>query len=649
MERYYKYLVCVALCAIIFFSNNVYAEDFVITQITNDNYNNYSPQINDYGQITWWGMNKTTTGNIFLYSNNSIYKVTDNTLGNGYPWINNRGDIVWQGNGDGNSSEIYLSTKNNPDPLRITNNSWGDYRPKINDKGDMLWYGWQGVPYNNKLYFRSNENIVPITNGDYPVSNYYLNNNQQIVWSGSNAGSGFYIWDNGNTIKLSNSGGQSSIGSQINDNGQVVFTKYESGLYQIYHYNSITKETIKISQNDLINNWKPQINKEGQILWEGWNGSSKDLYLYDKGIIKQITTDGQVKSNYLLNNLGQVVWLASDGNDSEIYLWRNGNIKQITNNNTNESGVTISNTGQLAWQSKVGDNYQIFKADPKPYESKLYGLFIGIKDGENLRGDFDASNFYDALIRKKIIDPRNATVMLKDGNETTGDKSIKWNDIDSAIKNINDKMKDGDRLLLYFSSHGNHFEDGTETTKNKGDEYIFLNEANALTDTNLYLMLRDNITKDVSKMCIMDVCQSGGFWGNFNEANPDLEQLSNIALLAGAPEGKDCYSDVGLLWGTGLGLFTNVLIDGINEGITDWDALAEYAKDHKPFKNPQPVYEKEKGDIITFIPDMWEPVSFKTADFTGNLEPVPLPSAILLLGAGIIRMVIYRQKLKNNN
>ena len=192
-------------------------------------------------------------------------------MGNAYPHINNIGEIVWQRHGDGDSSEIYLYNPFNQISLRITDNIWADTKPKIDDNGNILWEGWQGPPHNNKIYYKNNDNIIQITDGSYPVISYYQNNKGQFVWSGGNNGSGFYIWENSITTKLTTSGGQSLSGHQINDNGKVVFTKYESGLYKIFLYDTNTNNITKIAQNESINNWKPQINNLGQILWEGWS------------------------------------------------------------------------------------------------------------------------------------------------------------------------------------------------------------------------------------------------------------------------------------------------------------------------------------------------------------------------------------------
>jgi hypothetical protein len=52
------------------------------------------------------------------------------------------------------------------------------------------------------------------------------------------------------------------------------------------------------------------------------------------------------------------------------------------------------------------------------------------------------------------------------------------------------------------------------------------------------------------------------------------------------------------------------------------------------------AWESACGDLIAWSPDMWNPVSFASADFRGSFgcssksAPIPLPGAAVLAGIG---------------
>ena len=79
-----------------------------VTQITNNIYDNYSPQINDSGYIVWHG-GDGSDDEIFVYDGTTIKQLTNNTYNDSYPQTNNNGDIAWQGF-NGPDYEIFLAT-----------------------------------------------------------------------------------------------------------------------------------------------------------------------------------------------------------------------------------------------------------------------------------------------------------------------------------------------------------------------------------------------------------------------------------------------------------------------------------------------------------------------------------------------------------
>ena len=63
------------------------------------------------------------------------------------------------------------------------------------------------------------------------------------------------------------------------------------------------------------NDSSPQINAAGQIVWYGSDGTHKGIYLYDHGVISQITNNADDVTQ--INGSGQIIWSAA----GTIYLF----------------------------------------------------------------------------------------------------------------------------------------------------------------------------------------------------------------------------------------------------------------------------------------------------------------------------------------
>lgn len=70
------------------FSNNT------TSNISNNDFQNYSPQVNTAGQVAWNG-DKGKNSVVFLYEGGTTHQLTESTEQNYVPKINNSGQIVW--------------------------------------------------------------------------------------------------------------------------------------------------------------------------------------------------------------------------------------------------------------------------------------------------------------------------------------------------------------------------------------------------------------------------------------------------------------------------------------------------------------------------------------------------------------------------
>ena len=233
--------------------------------------------------------------------------------------------------------------------------------PKINDKGHIVWYGWTGPPSSFEVYIFDGKEVDQVTDNDYPDNSCFVNSKNQIVWSGANEGSGFYFYDEGNTKKLTVNGGQAVNGSPINNYSQIAHSYYENGVYKIKIYDAVIDAYISIDNKD-YNNWKPQINNKGHVVWQGWTNTKNELFLYDNDGVTKLTDNDIEEKYYQINDKDQIVWYCTEGDNNVIYLYDykiNAFPVFISNHNYNCINPEINNKGQVVWIGKEGDYWQI--------------------------------------------------------------------------------------------------------------------------------------------------------------------------------------------------------------------------------------------------------------------------------------------------
>ncbi|MEK6714494.1 MAG: alpha/beta fold hydrolase [Candidatus Omnitrophota bacterium] len=357
----------------LFTAINLYAAEYTITQLSNNNYQDYSPRLNN-SQVTWYGWD----GNdyeIFVYNGVMVNRLTDNAYNDYVPQIQN-GQVVWYG-WDGNDYEIFLYDGNQT--VQFTNNNSPDSDPKIHN-GQVVWchyemdsWGW----WQSFIFFY--DGIQTFQLMDFSaLAGYEIHNGQVVWWRYDGNDPEIFLYDGIRTIQLTNN--DYWDGYPYIHNGQVVWfampSSYSSDRSEIFLYDG---SQIKQLTNNSYPDEYPKIHN-GQIIWL----SGGRVLFYDGVQTIQLTGTYGNKDPQIYG--GQVVWRGWDGHDYEIYLYDGKQIIQLTNNNYNDYDPQIHN-GQVVWRGYDGSDYEIYLAKPKAALEVLDG--VDFSAGREISNDLE--------------------------------------------------------------------------------------------------------------------------------------------------------------------------------------------------------------------------------------------------------------------
>jgi len=187
--------------------------------------NNVEPQVNDRGQITWYG-SEAGKVTINYYDNGAIKQLNSKPVDYFAEYdeethylrrINSNGDVVWVGRED-EKTGIFLYRNGVTTKISTVEQN---KNPWINDNGQVVWEGYDGS--HGQIYFYNGTQVVQLTDSSFDNASPAINNKGQIVWQG---GSHIYIYDNSRTIQLSDNN-MENVFPQISENGHVVWLAKE--------------------------------------------------------------------------------------------------------------------------------------------------------------------------------------------------------------------------------------------------------------------------------------------------------------------------------------------------------------------------------------------------------------------------------------
>lgn len=337
--------------------------------LTLDIQDDWAPQANAHGRIVWYGavgrqleiFSADATGENFT-------RLTSNAFDDEAPRINDHNQVVWMGF-NGRTFQIFTANADGSDLRQITNNDYNNFHPDINNQGRIVWYAWVGDNYEIFSANVDGSDLVRITyrehlGGARPDDVWpRINNQGRIVWMGYING----FWqifsansDGSGLVQLTANSSKNEY-PQINDAGRVVWHTWSNQTNtQIWSTNA-TGGTPVLLSTAAGYNWWPQINNAspaevvwmrransaaGQDDWEIWYS------LATGGGATALTANNTHDQHPQIDDDGRIVWQGFDGQYWQIYERRNGQISRLTDTTYDNWWPSLGGTDLVVWHAE---------------------------------------------------------------------------------------------------------------------------------------------------------------------------------------------------------------------------------------------------------------------------------------------------------
>jgi hypothetical protein len=404
-------VLSLAIAAVLASVSISYSSEYEIIQITSNEYNDESPQINSEGDLVWSAYvtyaDDKVESEIFFYDGSPLpILLTEEIcvprcLNHAFPQINAAGDVVWRTSyplSTGGSFGWVSSKRSDGNVARLEDSNNG-LSPQINANGDVVWYIEYGdnVRY-SEIFFHDGSSTTQLTNNGLKDVSPQINDNGYVVWYGRDRADGqtddeIFLHVGSTTTQLTNNVYPDNS-PQINDVNNVVWqgeynlvdgVAVEDSDFEIflnYYDDSIgERRTIQLTDNAFDDD-TPQINAAGEVVWRGrYNladgvaveDSDFEIFLnyYDDTVGErrtiQLTNNDYPDNSPQINAVNSVVWqgkynlvdgIAVEDSDFEIFLnYYDDSIGerrtiQLTDNSFDDDASQINAAGEIVWRGK---------------------------------------------------------------------------------------------------------------------------------------------------------------------------------------------------------------------------------------------------------------------------------------------------------
>ncbi len=326
------------------------AEAFPPTQLTNNNYTEYSDPAVSGDRVVWQSFDGSDDEIYTWTPTGGTVRLTNNGNDDSNPAVS--GDcVVWMRD-DGNDDEIYTWTPAGVE-VQLTNNGDGDYGPRVS--GDrVVWQSFDGS--DDEIYtWTSTGGMVRLTNNGY--DDYWPEvSGDRVVWVGSGQ---IYTWTPADGVVEVTNDENTAFGLGVS--GDRVVWWAEVGVTAEGEVFTWTPAggTVRLTTNNVFD-YNPMVSGN-RVVWERYDDNDYEIYTWTpSGGTLQLTNNSD--EDWLGGVSGdRVVWCGSDASDSEIYTWTpTGGVAQATNNSYDDHSPGVYDD-RLIWQGQTpGGSAEIF-------------------------------------------------------------------------------------------------------------------------------------------------------------------------------------------------------------------------------------------------------------------------------------------------
>jgi hypothetical protein len=350
----------------------VHAQTYSVTRITDDDYWDFEPRINNNGTLVWtsrvgpdWCAHNCLE--VKMYKDSQFVRLTDDERQDSKPRINDNDYVVWNVH-DGTSWDVLLYDGSSID--QITDDFTNDVDPQIDNNNNVTWRRYSGYHEcsPNDILRYDGTSTTRIGGDDTCKSSPEVSRAGYAVWRSEDcyrfaAGCELYpphelyLYDGLTTSLVTPSEDGRSVRPHVNDSGSVVWSRDQ----EIYLLDG-GFPPLRLTENDL-NEGQPRINVNGHVVWQSqW---PFDTYWYDGTDTTRLTDSGESPlgaRNPVINAGNTIAWQGAladcyrDWDEMEILVYDGSNTIRLTDDCQADTGAQINDDGWIVW-SKAGEIY----------------------------------------------------------------------------------------------------------------------------------------------------------------------------------------------------------------------------------------------------------------------------------------------------
>ena len=226
--------------------------------------------------------------------------------------------------------------------IHVTNRAIDDRRPRINNRGQIVFDAYDGVDSQIMLY--DNGELIEISDPQVPDSLSDLNEDCTIVWTSWIGPVGQYgptgeimMYSNGVVRRLTDNGAEDRS-PRINNLGHVVWQRRvgsgacSPSAWDIFYFDG--SQILRLTEDGEtagLSNQVAQLNEVGQVVWTKYDFCAvpwtSQIMLHSGGVTTRVSPIEQTTPQAAsINSPGQVAWSFNNG----VYLWETGNTSLFT-------------------------------------------------------------------------------------------------------------------------------------------------------------------------------------------------------------------------------------------------------------------------------------------------------------------------------